>query len=204
MHTPFPVIGDGLSWLAFWGSYLGGVITVFATILILLKNHNNDYRKKEYELQEKYFNEICISMAELCTTINIDQFTCLLLDLNNKSDRVQNINRIGEAVNTIKGTYNKFALRYAHNGGKAKEDLLGYYQHIARKIEMAEETILTAHVDLSTNKISQENFNAQINLTLRDLKALEDVTTQIFLLASVWKRQEWDILEQKRKLFLNS
>lgn len=203
-HVPFPIIGNGLSWLAFWGSYLGGGITVFATFLVLQKNHNRDYFKKEYELQEKYFNSLCASMAELCTAINVDQLTYLFLDLNDDAARVQNIRLLGKTIRAIKGTYNKFVLQYAHNGGKAKEDLLGYYESVSNKIEAVEEILLMAHVNLSTNKINGNEFNEKVNLCLCNLKDLGDVTTQVFLLASKWKRQEWDILERMRKQYLDS
>ncbi len=200
---PAPIIGNGEKWLGFWGSYLGGVTTVLATIFVLDRNHNREINRKEYEIQKNYFDSLCIDMGKLCSSIDTDTLSFYLMNLRSIVDAVSIFQIISNLESKMNCEYNEFCLKYAHNKMQEKDNLINTYYDYADSISKQISLLQEAIVDRQVGTITENVYNSIISRVCKELENLGDIRTQLFLLANNWKKKEWMILEDYRNKYVN-
>ena len=198
---PAPLVGDGKLWLGFWGSYLGGIITVLSTVYVLYKNHKMDYNRKEYEIQKKYFDSLCVDMGRLCSTIDMDILCFYLMNLNKTEDAINTMQEIGKLEKNINCEYNEFCLKHAHYRGDEGEELLSTYisyaKLISHDIGIIQETIVNRHL----GNVNVSDYNATIKRVCSELQKIGDIRMELLCLAEKWKKREFEKTESKRKKY---
>lgn len=199
---PLPIIGDGKLWLNFWGSYLGGIIAVMSTMYVLYKNHDREIKRKLYEDKKIFFEKFCEDLGNLCAVINTDQLSYFIMSLKDPKVAIRTITDIGSLEEKIKVAYNVFCMKYAHDGGKEKEDLLNAYYYCMEEILNRVSDIQEAIVDRKLGKIGEEQYNYILSQVCKKLELLGDKPRDLFSLASLWKKKEFYIMEQLRQQYI--
>lgn len=196
--TPIPIVGDGKIWIVFWGSYLGGIITVLSTIYVYCKKNEQEKNKKKYEMQKEYFERLCVDLAKLCSSINTDMFAFYFMNMKEEKNAILSIREIGELEKNIKNDYNEFCLKHAHKRGAEGEILLktfnDIYRSISRQIDIVHEIVaekLSKHVDMAV-------YYSTISKVCNDLEVLGDVGGRLYPMAEKWKKREREVMETYR------
>ena len=199
---PAPIVGDGKVWLGFWGSYLGGIITVLSTFFVLYKEHFRELNRKEYEIQKEHFESLCTDMGKLCSSINTDTLSFYLLKMKNRQDAISIMPQIGIINKNIRTEYNEFCLKNAHNGGIEKEKLINTFEGYANCISNIIDEIVKKEADRQNGIINEIKFFETISIECKKLEALGDTTKTLFLIAEEWKKKEWEKMEQLRLQYI--
>ena len=201
--SPFPIIGDGDIWLNFWGSFLGGIIPVLSAIYVFEKEQQQERNRKEYEIQKEYFESLCRDMGELCSSINVNMFSFLIMNLRDIKESNKIMLEIGIIENKIMNSYNRFSLVYAHEGGSEKNLLLNTYLRHAETIRECVDKIQKSVINqIIKDKISDE-YNGSINNVCKTLEDMGDISTEFYTLSEAWKKKEWENLETLRLKYIN-
>lgn len=195
---PAPIVGDGKVWLDFWGTYLGGIITVLSAIYVLYENQKKEREKKEYEIQKEHFESLCKDMGQLCSSINTSMLSFCITNLKKLRDAISITPKIGEIDNEMMKAYNEFCLLHSHDGGEEKNNFLNACQQYEEAIRNSITSVMEAVTDWENGTIQEAIYDAKIRQICNELEDLGNIGPELFRLAERWKKKEWNKLEELR------
>ena len=200
---PAPLVGDGKVWLGFWGSYLGGIITVLSTIYVLDRNHNRDCNRKEYEIQKAYFDSLCTDMGKLCSSMDTDILCFYLMNIIKIENSILTIREIGAFEKGINCQYNEFCLKYAHYRGQEGDAFISTFYNNSIAIGNQIFHVQEAVINRQKGDIKDNEYKSAIRSVCTELEKLGDIRKKLLMLAESWKEREWKRTEELRRKFIN-
>ncbi len=214
--VPCPIIGDGKAWHGFFGSYLGGVVTVLITLYVLYTTIISEKYKREYEMQQEFYYHFCDDLAGFAKVLDYEEIPFILQSLKyaDTKEVVEVRRRICEIDLTIKKMYNAFFLKYGHLQSRAKDEFADVCEKLIDRMRncFTEVLDLTLRMDEKKKRsrvvcvfACKDEFEAEIcNLSARLQKDFEPFPSdKIFRLSEQWKKEEWQKVEDCRTMYLN-
>ena len=122
-----PIVGNSINWLAFWGSYCGGIITACISYVILKIEIKSKYNLSEKELNYHYMME---TRKDLANRLSIIESTSDILKNTIHIDKVDSsieINRLNMLHNRYTEAGNTTKIIYGHSEKKQEVDIANKY-----------------------------------------------------------------------------
>ncbi len=204
LKCPYTIVGDGTDWLGFFGSYIGGAITVLMTMWVIRSENAKEIARKRYENQKEYYDRLCHDIGELCGLLDFDRFSFLLQQLKSvKSGEGINsyIQELLEMDKDVKTTYNTFILRYSRATCQEQSDFLHCSNLFSGNIRDKISSIQDVLTDIQKTQ-DYSNLNSKVQAiinSIRDFLAKE----QPFLIAKKWEKVEYLILNDLKTRYEN-
>lgn len=203
-HNPFPIIeivGNKTNWLAFYGSYAGGILSAVVSIAILYYTLINSFNQSKIDRQERQIHFLSLDLGERCSHIN---FMTIINEVVTKS---QNINqelydldnhRLSTLYETVNSNVASAMLVY--NGGSTKErEFVECYAEALNKIGKEIQTLQNKYMILAMAKFSEEAKNAFLVSAISSLNELRNMQNTYYPLIN---RKASEIIEDRKQRLL--
>lgn len=210
--VPSPVIGDGVTWLSFFGSYLGGVITALITLYILYKTMKTDKYKKEYEIQKEFYYRFCDDLGELSKVMEYEEIPFILQSL--KYTDAQGLatikTRIREIDLQMKSHCNAFILKYEDEESITMCEYICVCKQFTNKMRDYITDIFATIDKIESKRSSNPHYHVVgdsvemeiINVSNKCKEEFEQFSSdKIFDLADKCKKNEWAKVEELKKKY---
>lgn len=202
--VPYPVVGDGTHWLGFFGSYIGGVMTVLMTMYVIRSEKKKENARKRYENQKEYYEKLCSDMGTLCGVLDLDRFSFLIQRLH-ETKSLEAVNQYVKDLEMIdrevKSSFNTFALRYGNIKFREQKVFLEYCSEVSEKMRDMITKIQDSLVDLQLKK-KNDFFCLQRKDVFQKLGELS-ISIQPIQYAREWKKVEYEKLMNYEKEYVN-
>ena len=103
------VAGDEGNWIAFWGSYIGALITLLALYITIQSNKNESDRQRLIDFNKQYARDIAKAVCSLSISSIVD---CYTQDRKNQTVEGIDTTRLESYKLEISNTYNTFVILY--------------------------------------------------------------------------------------------
>lgn len=177
-------------------------------------------------MQQEFYYRFTYDLAELTRCINIDDFSFILTSLNlaTKGTDLNSVNHELSIIDSkIKLSYNTFMLKYGHIESprhykcefeKEYKSLSDFLRSGISSIQQIIGSVVnqSRHKDISSQLDDCSNFLCDNDKIQKEIKKLCEVFEQkckehnlkLIEYAEKWKKEQWEMLEQYRLLYVQT
>lgn len=193
-HSPnnIKVIGDSATWLLFYGSYIGGVLT--AIIGFFTMNQTSKLNKNEILIAQKResIKELEHSLARCVSLFDYSRVGTISLFFDDRSKYNEVLKDMDEYLNKVTTTANAWGVIYANSNRKETQEFQDAYNTcvstLIDRINQVTKLIAELKEDI---KIIERNKIIQEIKTIIDMQPkYQSLLDTLFLKAQMWIKAE--------------
>lgn len=172
------VVGEPSTWIGFYGSYIGGVLTAIIGFLTLLKTSNDNRRELQVSYQEKVVASLEQTLSQCVSLFDFSRLGIVSMYLNDKSKYDAVLHDLDMYYYHVTTTANAWGVLYAGREEKVIQEFQSIYHQCV--------TDLTHYINQITELIVQLKYDKKEE-TESTLQKIEEVLS---------KRNDYDKLLQ--------
>lgn len=194
------VVGDPSTWINFYGSYIGGVLTAIIGFLALLKETKENRRELQVSYQEKVVASLEQTLSQCVSLFDFSRLGIISMYLNDKSKYDAVLHDLDMYYYHVTTTANAWGVLYSGREEKEIQEFQSVYHQCVTDLTHYINKITELIVQLKNdNKEETENIILRIKEVLDKRNEYHELLQSLFYKARVWLDMERNKLKQLQK-----
>lgn len=191
------VVGEPSTWIGFYGSYIGGVLTAIIGFLTLLKTSNDNRRELQISYQEKVVASLEQTLSQCVSLFDFSRLGIVSMYLNDKAKYDEVLHELDMYYCHVTTTANAWGVLYSGREEKEIQDFQSIYFQCLTDLTHYINEITKLIVQLKNdNKEETENIILRIKEVLDKRNEYHELLQSLFYKARVWLDMERNKLKQ--------
>lgn len=202
----FNIVGDATDWLAFWGCYLGGILSAMVGFVTLYVSQKRQNLQIQIEYKQKSLQELRTLLSECVSLFDYSRIGTISLYLDRDAQKYDEvIYDLEQYINKIQAMYNTWGVIYADQMQEQVEEqtLKDKFQNTYKSCINVFKTNFSEMIKLLSNyKNCLDDYdmvcrNKQLRNEIQNLRNQENYIKENYLQPLFNAAQEWIRSEQK-------
>ena len=196
------VVGEPSTWIGFYGSYIGGVLTAIIGFLTLLKETKENRRVLQISYQEKIVASLEQTLAQCVSLFDFSRLGIVSMYLNDKSKYDEVLHDLDMYNYHITTTANAWGVLYAGCEEKEIQDFQSVYYQCVKDLThyINQMTELIVQLKNENKEEDMKNIIMQLKAVLDKRNDYQELLRLLFSKAQLWLDMERKKLKELQKI----